>query len=54
LLDIRINSLTFGKFASYDLNSDSDEVNQLLVSPGIAHGFGVLSEEAYMVYSSDQ
>jgi len=54
LLDIRINSLTFGKFASYDLNSDSDEVNQLLVSPGIAHGFGVLSEEAYMLYSSDQ
>ena len=54
LLDIRINSSTFGKFASYDLNSNSNEVNQLLVSPGIAHGFGVLSDEAYMLYSSDQ
>ena len=54
LMDIRINSSTFGKFASYDLNSNSNEVNQLLVSPGIAHGFGVLSDEAYMLYSSDQ
>lgn len=54
LLDIRINSSTFGKFASYNLNSNSNEVNQLLVSPGIAHGFGVLSDEAYVLYASDQ
>jgi len=54
LLDIRIGSSTFGKFASYDLKCDSGEINQLLVSPGIAHGFGVLSENAYMLYSSDR
>ena len=54
LLDIRLDSTTFGKFASYDLKSESGEINQLIVSPGIAHGFGVLSENAYMLYSSDR
>jgi dTDP-4-dehydrorhamnose 3,5-epimerase len=54
LLDIRLDSSTFGKFASYDLKCDPGVINQLLVSPGIAHGFGVLSENAYMLYSSDR
>jgi dTDP-4-dehydrorhamnose 3,5-epimerase len=54
LLDVRINSSTFGKFARFDLKSESDEVNQLLVSPGIAHGFGVLSDDAFMLYASDR
>jgi dTDP-4-dehydrorhamnose 3,5-epimerase len=54
LLDIRVDSSTFGKFASYELKHDSNAVNQLLVSPGIAHGFGVLSEDANMLYLSDR
>jgi len=54
LLDIRLDSSTFGKFVTYDLKCDPGEINQLLVSPGIAHGFGVLSENAYMLYSSDR
>lgn len=54
LLDVRIDSSTFGKFARFDLGCEPDEVNQLLVSPGIAHGFGVLSEDAFMLYASDR
>lgn len=54
LLDVRMDSSTFGKFARFDLKSGFDGVNQLLVSPGIAHGFGVLSDNAYMLYASDR
>jgi dTDP-4-dehydrorhamnose 3,5-epimerase len=54
LLDVRINSSTFGKFARFDLKCGSEEVSQLLLSPGIAHGFGVLSDDAYMLYVSDR
>ena len=54
LLDVRVDSSTFGKFARFDLTSESNDVNQLLVSPGIAHGFGVLSDDAYMLYASDR
>jgi dTDP-4-dehydrorhamnose 3,5-epimerase len=54
LLDVRIDSSTFGKFARFDLGCEPNEVNQLLVSPGIAHGFGVLSDDAYMLYASDR
>jgi len=54
LLDVRINSTTFGKFARFDLMSAPNEVNQILVSPGLAHGFGVLSDDAYMLYASDR
>lgn len=54
LLDVRINSSTFGKFARFELKCESGEVNQLLISPGIAHGFGVLSDDAYILYASDR
>jgi dTDP-4-dehydrorhamnose 3,5-epimerase len=54
LLDVRIDSSTFGKFTSFTLTTNSDEVNQILISPGIAHGFGVLSEDAYMLYASNR
>ena len=54
LLDVRIDSSTFGKFARFNLKSETDEINQLLVAPGIAHGFGVLSNDAYMLYASDR
>ena len=54
LLDVRMNSSTFGKFARFDLGCEPEEVNQLLVSPGIAHGFGVLSDDAYMLYASNR
>lgn len=54
LLDVRINSSTFGKFARFNLKSEPNKINQLLVSPGIAHGFGVLSDNAYILYASDR
>lgn len=54
LMDVRINSSTFGKFAKFNLISKPNEINQLLVSPGIAHGFGVLSDDAYMLYASNR
>lgn len=47
-LDIRRNSLTFGKWFGLELDSDSRE--QLLVPEGFAHGFSVLSEFAVIQY----
>lgn len=54
LLDVRVDSSTFGKFAKFQLRNELNEVSQLLISPGIAHGFGVLSDDAYMLYASDR
>ena len=47
-LDIRRNSLTFGKWFGLELDSDSKE--QLLVPEGFAHGFSVLSDFAVIQY----
>ncbi len=50
-LDIRKNSITYGKFCSVVLN-DSNNF-QLYIPPGFAHGFSVLSKEARVNYSVD-
>jgi dTDP-4-dehydrorhamnose 3,5-epimerase len=50
-LDIRKNSLTFGKWFGIEL--DSENKDQLLVPHGFAHGFSVLSDIAIIQYKCD-
>jgi dTDP-4-dehydrorhamnose 3,5-epimerase len=51
VLDIRKNSLTFGKWFGIEL--DSDTKDQLLIPHGFAHGFSVLSDFAVIQYKCD-
>lgn len=48
VIDIRLNSPTFGQAFSIELNDQTSI--QLYVPPGFAHGFYVLSKEAYVYY----
>lgn len=50
-LDIRRNSLTFGKWFAIEL--DSENKDQLLVPHGFAHGFSVISDIAIIQYKCD-
>ncbi|MCX6253215.1 MAG: dTDP-4-dehydrorhamnose 3,5-epimerase [Bacteroidia bacterium] len=50
-LDIRKNSLTFGKW--YGIELDSETKDQVLVPRGFAHGFSVLSDIAIIQYKCD-
>jgi dTDP-4-dehydrorhamnose 3,5-epimerase len=50
-LDIRKESLTFGKWFGIEL--DSDTKDQLLIPHGFAHGFSVLSDIAVIQYKCD-
>ena len=50
-LDIRKDSLTFGKWFGIEL--DSENKDQLLIPHGFAHGFSVLSEIAVIQYKCD-
>ena len=50
-VDIRRNSLTFGKYVSVELSEKNKK--QLFVPGGFAHGFIVLSEEAIFAYKVD-
>jgi dTDP-4-dehydrorhamnose 3,5-epimerase len=50
-LDIRRNSLTFGKWFGIEL--DSENKDQLLIPHGFAHGFSVLSDIAIIQYKCD-
>jgi dTDP-4-dehydrorhamnose 3,5-epimerase len=51
VLDIRKDSLTFGKWFGIEL--DSEFKDQLLIPSGFAHGFSVLSETAIIQYKCD-
>lgn len=51
-LDIRSESLTFGKWFGIELNSDTKE--QFLIPAGFAHGFSVLSDTAIIQYKCDR
>jgi dTDP-4-dehydrorhamnose 3,5-epimerase len=51
VLDIRKDSLTFGKWFGIEL--DSEIKDQLLIPYGFAHGFSVLSETAVIQYKCD-
>lgn len=50
LIDLRSHSPTYLESVSLNLSEDKD--NQLLVAPGIVHGYGVLSDEAIIHYKS--
>jgi dTDP-4-dehydrorhamnose 3,5-epimerase len=50
-VDIRENSPTFSKAFSIELSADNKK--QLLIPPGFAHGFSVLSERAEVLYKCD-
>jgi dTDP-4-dehydrorhamnose 3,5-epimerase len=50
-LDLRKNSLTFGKWFGIELDSETKE--QVLIPAGFAHGFSVLSDIAIIQYKCD-
>jgi dTDP-4-dehydrorhamnose 3,5-epimerase len=50
-LDIRKDSLTYGKWFGVDL--DSGTKDQVLIPRGFAHGFSVLSDTAIIQYKCD-
>jgi len=50
-VDIRESSPTFGQHVAVELTAENKK--QLLVPPGFAHGFVVLSEEAIFSYKVD-
>jgi dTDP-4-dehydrorhamnose 3,5-epimerase len=50
-LDLRKNSLTFGKWFGVDLDSKTRDL--VLIPKGFAHGFSVLSENAIIQYKCD-
>jgi len=50
-VDIRKNSPTFSKVFSIELSAENKK--QLLIPPGFAHGFSVLTERAEVLYKCD-
>jgi len=50
-LDLRKDSLTFGKWFGVEL--DSETKDQFLIPRGFAHGFSVLSDVAVIQYKCD-
>jgi dTDP-4-dehydrorhamnose 3,5-epimerase len=50
-VDIRRGSPSFGKYVSMELSDENKK--QLLIPPGFAHGFSVLSETATVLYKCD-
>ncbi|WP_067177451.1 dTDP-4-dehydrorhamnose 3,5-epimerase [Sulfurospirillum sp. UCH001] len=51
VVDLREDSITFGKVLSFELNDENKK--QLFIPRGLAHGFIVLSEEAIFSYKVD-
>ena len=51
-VDMRKNSATWGKHFSIELSEENKK--QLIIPPGFAHGFSVLSTDAVVLYKCDQ
>ncbi|MEX0945069.1 MAG: dTDP-4-dehydrorhamnose 3,5-epimerase [Balneolaceae bacterium] len=51
-VDIRKSSPTFGKYFSAELSDENR--NMMVIPPGFAHGFSVLSESATIYYKCSQ
>ena len=52
ILDIRRSSSTFGKWRSINLSSDN--MKQIWIPPGFAHGFLTLSSKAEVLYKTTE
>ena len=52
VVDIRIDSLNFGKFLSLEMSDQNH--HQLFVPKGFAHGFSILSDYAIVEYKCDE
>lgn len=52
VVDIRVNSSTFGKFISVELSAINKK--QLFIPPGFAHGFVVLEDQTKFLYKVDK
>lgn len=50
LIDLSVTSPTYLQSVSLELSESGN--NQLLLGPGIAHGYGVISENAFIHYKS--
>lgn len=50
VVDLRRNSDTFGKFATFQLNRSNAKI--IYIPQGFAHGFCTLSDEAVLVYKT--
>jgi dTDP-4-dehydrorhamnose 3,5-epimerase len=50
-VDLRLNSSSFGTSESFRLDSQTRDT--VVITPGLAHGFEVLSEEATLIYLTD-
>ncbi len=50
-VDLRLNSPSFGTSDSFRLDSQTRDT--IVITPGLAHGFEVLSEEATLIYLTD-
>jgi len=48
VVDLRVGSPTYGKFASFELSEE--KANIIYIPPGLGHGFYVLSETAILIY----
>jgi dTDP-4-dehydrorhamnose 3,5-epimerase len=48
VVDIRRGSPTYGQFVTFDLNAK--QANMIYITPGLAHGFYVISESATLIY----
>ncbi|HLP73817.1 MAG TPA: dTDP-4-dehydrorhamnose 3,5-epimerase [Bacteroidales bacterium] len=51
VLDLRKDSVTYGKWFGTELNSETKD--QFFIPAGFAHGFSVLSETAVILYKCD-
>jgi dTDP-4-dehydrorhamnose 3,5-epimerase len=49
LVDLRVNSPTYGLFESFELCAD--KANGIYIPKGVAHGFCTLSDEAILIYN---
>jgi len=49
VIDLRVNSPTYGKSATFELMAS--KANSIYIPKGMAHGFCVLSDEAILMYN---